>query len=117
MTTSHITIPQKPTIEVIEAMIEAALDNKNNVEALYKAIVDHFNALHFTHTRDLRCDQISHMEVGTGTYERTHIPFVFVAVKVGAEQAPASGYMSPDKALQLSEDFFNMAMKAAGMQS
>jgi len=115
MTTSHITIPKKPTVEVIEAMIEASLANKNNVEAIYQAVVAHFDALHFIHSRNMTGEQIARLEVGTGERSASRAPFVFVTCYVGAEQKPATGYMTPDKALELSEDFFNMAMKAVGM--
>lgn len=117
MTTSHITIPKKPPVEVIEAMIEASLANKNNVEAVYQAIVAHFEASHLEHSRGMSGDRLARIEIGTGEGNIHKAPFVFVTCYVGADQKPATGYFAPEQALSVSHDMFNMAMRALGAQN
>lgn len=112
MATTHVTIPNNPPVAVIEAMIEASLEHKNNVEKIYKSIVDHYKTLSYKHSRTYDENEISRIEVGHGCDAKSPIPFVFVQCYIGPDQTQATGFMTPDAAFNLSKSFFDMAVEA-----
>ena len=114
METDHITIPQKPTVEVIEAMVEAALDNKNNLEAIYKAVVAHFNAEHRRYAAPSEPNQITRVVVCEGKTKLTNTAFVAMTAYVGPRQVPAVGYFPASVARSLAKDLKLMADVAEG---
>lgn len=115
MTThTHVTIPAKPPVEVIEAMIEAAIANKNNVEVLYKAIVDYFVNVDLTFAKDADEDQIMKMAVGNGTVRYNSSYFVTLTTFCGPDMRPAVGFITPDTARGLGMDLIGMAKIVEG---
>lgn len=115
MATTHITIPKTPPIEVIEAMIEASIDSKHNVEAIYKAIIAYYETRHIQLTKDLAGDQIATVSVTVSTNTIQNTKAVLLEVAVGAERKQATGLLSIDTALQLSESLFEKAIEASGI--
>ena len=100
----HVIIPDKAPVEAIEAMIEASIANANNVEAIYKAIVDHYVSVDKHFARHAQSDQIMKMAVGAGTCTSQAIPHVVVTAYSGREMREMLGFLTPDVAKALGKD-------------
>lgn len=115
MNTSHTTIPNKPPVEVIEAMIEASLANKHNVEAVYKAVIDYFKDKHIAMAKDFKGDRIVRIGIGTCEASAEGIDCVTVEIELGGDLKHATGLVPPETAVALSKSLFEAAVKAMGM--
>ncbi len=118
MNTLHVSAPKTPTTEIIEAMVEAALDNKHNMEAIYRAIVATLEKERTERFVQAKEDLIVCVEVCSAVQSvngSPNTPVVLLDALIGPQRKRAHGYLPLNVARQLAWDIATRANQAEEM--